>query len=111
MIRDQGGSNVIITIWADGVPYPRLNTAPTPSKIPVIMPGDDYSKGLASRDIVLSSLLEPILLCKEPLVITGDFNIHVDIPSESIQFSELLRSLSLIQHVISLLMRKVTFLI
>ena len=45
------------------------------------------------------SLLEPILLCKEPLVITGDFNIHVDIPSESIQFSELLLSLSLIQHV------------
>ena len=46
-----------------------------------------------------SSLLEPILLCKEPLIITGDFNIHVDIPSESLQFSELLRSLSLIQHV------------
>ena len=45
-----------------------------------------------------SSLLEPILLCKEPLIITGDFNIHVDIPSESLQFSELLRSLSLIQQ-------------
>ena len=47
----------------------------------------------------LSSFLEPILLCKEPLIISGDFNIHVDIPSESLQFSELLRSLSLIQHV------------
>ena len=34
-----------------------------------------------------------------PLIITGDFNIHVDIPSDSIQFSELLRSLSLIKHV------------
>ena len=35
-----------------------------------------------------SSLLEPILICKEPLITTGDFNIHVDIPSESLQFTE-----------------------
>ena len=45
------------------------------------------------------SYLEPIIICNEPLIISGDFNIHVDIPSESLQFSELFQSMSLIQHV------------
>ena len=47
----------------------------------------------------LSSYLEPIIICKEPLIISGYFNTHVDIPSESLQFSELFQSKSLIQHV------------
>ena len=36
-----------------------------------------------------SSFLENTILCREPLIITGDFNIHNDMPSESILFTEL----------------------
>ena len=40
-----------------------------------------------------------IIICKEPLIITGDFSIHVDMPSESCHFSEFILSMSLVQHV------------
>ena len=33
------------------------------------------------------------------MIITGDFNIHVDVPSESKQFSDLLVCTSLVQHI------------
>ena len=46
-----------------------------------------------------SSFLESVVICSEPLIITGDFNIHMDIPDESTQFSELLETFSLVQHV------------
>ena len=40
-------------IRADGVPDPRRYNAPTAPEVAVIMPGDGYSEGVASRDIVL----------------------------------------------------------
>ena len=45
--------------------------------------------------------LESLLLCKEQLLITGDFNIHVDDPQDSNarKFLELLEGLGLEQHV------------
>ncbi|KAL9957977.1 hypothetical protein ACROYT_G034937 [Oculina patagonica] len=48
-----------------------------------------------------SDYLETIVLCKEQLVVVGDFNIHVDVPddSDSTKFLDLLESFSLQQHV------------
>ena len=48
-----------------------------------------------------SSYMEPIILTKEPLIIVGDFNIHVDIPTDTdaVKFLDLLDSLALFQHV------------
>ena len=46
-----------------------------------------------------SSFLESIVICSEPLIITGDFNIHVDDESDSRDFLDLLQSMSLEQHV------------
>ena len=46
-----------------------------------------------------SSYLESVVICSEPLIIAGDFNIHMDNPSDSKHFSELLESISLTQHV------------
>ncbi|EDO40090.1 predicted protein [Nematostella vectensis] len=45
--------------------------------------------------------LESLLLCKENLLITGDFNIHVDEPKDpdAQKFLETLRALGLVQHV------------
>ncbi|EDO44723.1 predicted protein, partial [Nematostella vectensis] len=45
--------------------------------------------------------LESLLLCKENLLITGDFNIHVDEPNDpdAQKFLETLRALGLVQHV------------
>ena len=40
-------------IRVDGVPDPRRYNAPTAPEVAVIMPGDGYSEGVASRDIVL----------------------------------------------------------
>ena len=40
-------------IRADGVPDPRRYNSHTAPEVPVIMPGDGYSEGVASRDIVL----------------------------------------------------------
>ena len=49
-----------------------------------------------------SDYLETIVLCKEQLVVVGDFNIHVDVPndSDSTKFLDLLESFSLQQHVV-----------
>ena len=49
-----------------------------------------------------SDHLETIILCKEPLVIVGDFNIHVDVlsNSDSTKFRDLLESFCLQQHVV-----------
>ena len=41
-----------------------------------------------------SSLLESVFICSEPLIVTGDFNIHMDIQEESTQFTELLETFS-----------------
>lgn len=45
--------------------------------------------------------MESLLLCKEPLVICGDFNIHVDCEDDvdSVAFCDLLLSVCLRQHV------------
>ena len=49
-----------------------------------------------------SDYLETVFLCKEQLVIVGDFNIHVDVLSngDSTKFRDLLESFSLQQHVV-----------
>ena len=49
-----------------------------------------------------SDYLENVVLCKEQLVVVGDFNIHVDVPndSDSSKFLDLLESFSLQQHVV-----------
>ena len=46
--------------------------------------------------------LETVILCKEQLVIVGDFNIHVDVlsNSDSTKFRDLLESFCLQQHVV-----------
>ena len=53
MMRDKGGVDVKMTIRSDGAPDPRLYNAPTAPEIAVIMPGDGYTEGVATRDIVL----------------------------------------------------------
>ena len=49
-----------------------------------------------------SDYLETVILCKEQLVIVGNFNIHVDVlsNSDSIKFRDLLESFCLQQHVV-----------
>ena len=48
-----------------------------------------------------SEYLESVILSIEPLVITGDFNIHTDVAEnhDAVRFLELLESLNLMQHV------------
>ncbi|XP_031573732.1 uncharacterized protein LOC116307604 [Actinia tenebrosa] len=48
-----------------------------------------------------SNYLESLLLCKEPLLICGDFNLHVDsyVDADSVKFRDLLESVGLRQHV------------
>ncbi|XP_022791547.1 uncharacterized protein LOC111330848 [Stylophora pistillata] len=48
-----------------------------------------------------SDLMESTILYKEPLIVVGDFNIHVDVPidTDALKFLELLESLGLEQHV------------
>ena len=48
-----------------------------------------------------SSYLESVVMTPEPLLITGDFNIHVDVPSDSdaSRLMDLLTSMGLEQHV------------
>ena len=53
MMRDKREVDVRTTIRADGVPDPRRYNAPTAPEITVIMPGDGYTEGVATRDIVL----------------------------------------------------------
>ena len=45
--------------------------------------------------------LESVVMSSEPLLITGDFNIHVNVPNDSdaARFLELLTSMGLEQHV------------
>lgn len=47
------------------------------------------------------SYLESVVMSPEPLLITGDFNIHVDVPNDSdaARFLEFLTSMGLEQHV------------
>ena len=49
-----------------------------------------------------SDYLETVILCKEQLVIVGDFNIHVDVlsNSDSTKFRDLLESFCLQQHLV-----------
>ena len=49
----------------------------------------------------LADFLESVVLSTEPLIITGDFNIHVDVKdnSDSIKFGSLLESIGFVQHV------------
>ena len=50
----------------------------------------------------LIDYLETVILCKEQLAIVGDFNIHVDVlsNSDSTKFRDLLESFCLQQHVV-----------
>ena len=47
-----------MTIRADGTPDPRHYNAPTAPEIAVIMPGNGYTEGVATRDIVLHFVQE-----------------------------------------------------
>ena len=49
----------------------------------------------------LSHYLESVILCPYSILITGDFNVHVDDPSndDALRFLDLLESLGLEQHV------------
>ena len=48
-----------------------------------------------------SFYLESLVMCNELLLICGDFNIHVDVPSDAdtIRLNDLLNSVGLVQHV------------
>ena len=48
-----------------------------------------------------SDLMESTILSKEPLIVVGDYNIHVDVPNDTdaLKFLDLLESLGLEQHV------------
>ena len=61
-----------------------------------------YAKSLSTFFSEFSDYLETVVLCKEHLLIAGDFNIHVDVPedSDSIKLLDLLESFSLRQHVV-----------
>ena len=58
--------------------------------VPVSVFFDDFSK-----------YLEHLVICQEPLLITGDFNIHVETPEDicSAKFLDVLESVGLKQHV------------
>ena len=48
----------------------------------------------------LTEYLESVILCPHPVLITGDFNVHVDKPSsDALKFLDLLESRGLEQHV------------
>ena len=51
--------------------------------------------------VEFSDYLESVVMSNEPLVLLGDFNIHVDVPTDmdAIQFRDLLDSMGLQQHV------------
>ena len=51
--------------------------------------------------VELSGLMESTILSKEPLIVVGDYNIHVDVPydTDALKFLDLLESLGLEQHV------------
>ena len=49
----------------------------------------------------ISDYLDSLAMCNELLLICGDFNIHIDVPSDAdtIRFKDLLNSMGLVQHV------------
>ena len=53
LMKAQGGTDARMIIRADGIPDPRRYNVPTAPEVAVIMPGDGYSEGEVSRDIVL----------------------------------------------------------
>ena len=53
MMRDKGGVDARKIIRVDGAPDPRCYNATTAPEIAVIMPGNGYTEGVATRDIVL----------------------------------------------------------
>ena len=59
----------------------------------------NYPASISTFINEFSSLLESVVICSESLIVTGDFNIHMDIQEESTQFTELLETFSLVQHV------------
>ena len=90
-MRAQGGTDVRMIIRADGAPDPRRYNAPTAPEVAIIMPGDGYSEGVASRDIVLHARtggLQRITECNCAydslhyvlLFPTGDNGWHLKIP-------------------------------
>ena len=63
--------------------------------------GTNHQVTIPTFLVDFSAYLEGLLLCRKPFIITGDFNIHVDVPgnSDAAHFSELLASFNLQQHV------------
>ena len=63
---------------------------------------DDRRIPMSSFFTEFSDYLKTVVLCKEQLVVVGDFNIHVDVPnnSDSTKFLDILESFSLQQHVV-----------
>ena len=54
-----------------------------------------------------SDYIESLVMCNELLLICGDFNIHMDVPSDAdtIRLKDLLNSMGLVQHVKRILSR------
>lgn len=78
-----------------------LVTAPTVHlRINIIYrpPGSDTMSTFLSD---FADLLESVVLCNERLIICGDFNMHVNVSTDAdvVKFSDLLESMSLVQHV------------
>ena len=80
-----------MTIRADGEPDPRRYNAPTAPEIAVIMPGNGYTEGVATRDIVLHARTGGSKRITEtncaydslhyvPLFPSGDNSWHLGIP-------------------------------
>ena len=53
LMKSIGDNNVRMIIRSDGTPDPRRYNAPSAPEIAVIIPGDGYTEGVSSRDIVL----------------------------------------------------------
>lgn len=66
---------------------------------PPYLPNHPVSNTVSLREF--SDYLESIVLSSELLLIPGDFNIHVDVPTDEdgIRFRDLLDSKGLLQHV------------
>ena len=53
MLRDQGASDVRMLIGADVGPNHRRHNSHTVPEIAISMPGDGYTEGVSTRNIVL----------------------------------------------------------
>ena len=63
---------------------------------------DDHHRVLINTFLTeFSDLMESTILSKEPLIVVGDYNIHVDVPNDTdaLKLLDLLESLGLEQHV------------